>query len=164
MWWRAPSPASERAGAPAATLDQAERVSTCGVSSPNGNSCCCISGSLTVNVQSSGLSLLAPTLTVYDAFQTQIGYVSGAGQYGTSLSLTVNGVEKQRAPASQMIFDIPAIIASLSEGLTLHPGDIIATGTPSGVALGMSPPQWLKPGDVVEAEIAGIGVLRNRVV
>jgi 2-keto-4-pentenoate hydratase/2-oxohepta-3-ene-1,7-dioic acid hydratase in catechol pathway len=62
-----------------------------------------------------------------------------------------------------MLFDCAAIVASLSEGLTIEPGDIIATGAPSGVALGMSPQQWLKDSDVIEAEIAGIGVLRNRV-
>jgi 2-keto-4-pentenoate hydratase/2-oxohepta-3-ene-1,7-dioic acid hydratase in catechol pathway len=80
------------------------------------------------------------------------------------LSLTVNGVEKQRAPASQMIFDVPAIIASLSEGLTLHPGDIIATGTPSGTGFAMEPPERLKDGDVVVASIDRIGDLESRIV
>lgn len=80
------------------------------------------------------------------------------------LSLTVNGQEKQRAPASQMIFDIPAIIASLSEGLTLEPGDIIATGTPSGTGFAMDPPQRLQDGDVVVASIDRIGDLESRIV
>ena len=62
-----------------------------------------------------------------------------------------------------MLFGCADIVASLSEGLTLEPGDIVATGTPSGVALGMSPQAWLKDGDLVEAEIDGIGVLRNRI-
>jgi 2-keto-4-pentenoate hydratase/2-oxohepta-3-ene-1,7-dioic acid hydratase in catechol pathway len=62
-----------------------------------------------------------------------------------------------------MIFKIPELIAVLSRGATLEPGDIIATGTPSGVGLGMQPPQYLKPGDVVEAEIDSIGILRNTV-
>jgi 2-keto-4-pentenoate hydratase/2-oxohepta-3-ene-1,7-dioic acid hydratase in catechol pathway len=75
------------------------------------------------------------------------------------LSLTVNGQERQRAKASMMIFDIPAIIASLSAGLTLEPGDIIATGTPSGVGFAMDPPQGLKDGDVVVASIDRIGEL-----
>jgi len=75
------------------------------------------------------------------------------------LSLTVNGQERQRASASQMIFDIPAIIASLSAGLTLEAGDIIATGTPSGVGFAMDPPQGLKDGDVVIARIDRIGEL-----
>jgi len=75
------------------------------------------------------------------------------------LSLTVNGEERQRATASMMIFDIPAIIASLSAGLTLEPGDIIATGTPSGVGFAMTPPQGLKDGDLVVATIDRIGEL-----
>ena len=75
------------------------------------------------------------------------------------LSLTVNGQERQRSKASMMIFDIPAIIASLSAGLTLEAGDIIATGTPSGVGFAMTPPQGLKDGDVVVARIDRIGEL-----
>jgi 2-keto-4-pentenoate hydratase/2-oxohepta-3-ene-1,7-dioic acid hydratase in catechol pathway len=77
------------------------------------------------------------------------------------LSLTVNGQERQRATASMMIFDIPTIIASLSAGMTLEPGDIIATGTPSGVGYAMTPPQGLKDGDVVAARIDRIGELTS---
>ena len=73
----------------------------------------------------------------------------------------VNGEERQRGMVSQMIFDIPEIIAQLSHGLTLEPGDIIATGTPSGVGYAMDPPRQLVAGDVVESEIAGIGLLRT---
>ncbi len=80
------------------------------------------------------------------------------------LSLSVNGEERQRARVAQMIFDIPTIIASLSAGLTLQPGDIIATGTPAGVGYAMTPPQALKGGDLVVATIDRIGELRNRVV
>jgi 2-keto-4-pentenoate hydratase/2-oxohepta-3-ene-1,7-dioic acid hydratase in catechol pathway len=80
------------------------------------------------------------------------------------VSMTVNGEERQRARVSQMIFDIPTIIASLSAGLTLEPGDVIATGTPSGVGFAMNPPQYLKGGDVMVARIDRIGELRNRVV
>jgi 2-keto-4-pentenoate hydratase/2-oxohepta-3-ene-1,7-dioic acid hydratase in catechol pathway len=80
------------------------------------------------------------------------------------LSLTVNGQERQRARVEQMIFDIPTIIASLSAGLTLLPGDIIATGTPSGVGFAMTPPQFLHDGDEMLARIDRIGELRNRVV
>jgi 2-keto-4-pentenoate hydratase/2-oxohepta-3-ene-1,7-dioic acid hydratase in catechol pathway len=79
------------------------------------------------------------------------------------LSLRVNGKTMQDSSTNDMIFDIPTIIATLSHGMTLEPGDIIATGTPSGVGLGMNPPQYLKPGDVVEAEVEGIGVLRSLV-
>lgn len=81
-----------------------------------------------------------------------------------NLSLRVNGVTKQDANTSNMIFSIPRIIAVLSNGMTLEPGDIIATGTPSGVGFARKPPEFLKPGDVVEAEIQDIGMLRNPVV
>ena len=77
------------------------------------------------------------------------------------LSLTVNGEERQRATTSMMIFDIPTIIASLSAGMTLEPGDVIATGTPSGVGYAMTPPQGLKDGDVVVARIDRIGELES---
>jgi 2-keto-4-pentenoate hydratase/2-oxohepta-3-ene-1,7-dioic acid hydratase in catechol pathway len=80
------------------------------------------------------------------------------------LSLTVNGEERQRATVAQMIFDIPTIIASLSAGLTLQPGDIIATGTPAGVGYAMTPPRALKGGDLVVSRIDRIGELRNRIV
>jgi 2-keto-4-pentenoate hydratase/2-oxohepta-3-ene-1,7-dioic acid hydratase in catechol pathway len=80
------------------------------------------------------------------------------------LSMTVNGEERQRARVAQMIFDIPYIIASLSAGLTLEPGDVIATGTPSGVGFAMNPPQFLRGGDEMVARIDRIGELRNRVV
>lgn len=73
----------------------------------------------------------------------------------------VNGEERQRSTVSQMIFDIPEIIAQLSAGLTLEPGDIIATGTPSGVGYAMDPPHYLTAGDVVECSIPGIGTLRT---
>jgi 2-keto-4-pentenoate hydratase/2-oxohepta-3-ene-1,7-dioic acid hydratase in catechol pathway len=75
----------------------------------------------------------------------------------------VNGVIKQNASTEVMIFHIPDIIAILSHGMTLDAGDIIATGTPSGVGFARKPPEFLKPGDVVEVEIDKIGVLRNRV-
>ena len=73
----------------------------------------------------------------------------------------VNGAEKQNASYKQMYFKIPRIIAELSRGLTLEPGDIIATGTPSGVGFARKPPEFLKAGDVMETEITGVGLLRN---
>ena len=63
-----------------------------------------------------------------------------------------------------MLFDIPAIIETLSRVLTLEPGDIIATGTPAGVGFARTPPEFLRPGDIVESTIELIGTLRNRVV
>ncbi len=80
-----------------------------------------------------------------------------------SIGLTVNGEQRQMGNTSDMIFDIPTLIASLSEGLTLEPGDIIATGTPSGVGYAMDPPRFLKDGDTLVCEISGIGTLRNTV-
>jgi 2-keto-4-pentenoate hydratase/2-oxohepta-3-ene-1,7-dioic acid hydratase in catechol pathway len=62
-----------------------------------------------------------------------------------------------------MIFKIPVLIETLSRGMTLEPGEILSTGTPSGVGMGRNPPEYLKPGDVVECEIEGIGSIRNRV-
>jgi 2-keto-4-pentenoate hydratase/2-oxohepta-3-ene-1,7-dioic acid hydratase in catechol pathway len=79
------------------------------------------------------------------------------------LSLTVNGEQRQSATVSQMIFDIPTIIEQLSAGLTLEPGDIICTGTPSGVGFAMDPPQRLKAGDVMVCTIDRIGALTNRI-
>ena len=81
----------------------------------------------------------------------------------TRVSLRVNGVTKQDASTADMIFPVDTIIEWLSKGLTLEPGDIIATGTPEGVGMGRTPQEWLQDGDVVESEVAGIGVMRNRV-
>ncbi len=77
------------------------------------------------------------------------------------ISLRVNGTEKQRSNTRQQIFPVARLIAEWSAGMTLLPGDILLTGTPSGVGVGRTPPEFLRPGDVVEAEVAGIGVLRN---
>jgi 2-keto-4-pentenoate hydratase/2-oxohepta-3-ene-1,7-dioic acid hydratase in catechol pathway len=76
----------------------------------------------------------------------------------------VNGAVKQDANTSDMIFDIPSMVADITQVLTLEPGDIIATGTPSGVGFARTPPEFLKPGDVMETEIETIGVMRNRIV
>jgi 2-keto-4-pentenoate hydratase/2-oxohepta-3-ene-1,7-dioic acid hydratase in catechol pathway len=75
----------------------------------------------------------------------------------------VNGERRQDSRLALLIFDVPTIIATLSEGITLQPGDIIATGTPAGVGIGFDPPKYLQPGDTVRVEIDGIGVLENRI-
>lgn len=77
--------------------------------------------------------------------------------------LRVNGVIKQEASTSMMIFSIRQIIATLSLGMTLEAGDIISTGTPSGVGFARNPPEFLKAGDIMETEIEGIGTMKNRV-
>ncbi|WP_046862983.1 fumarylacetoacetate hydrolase family protein [Microvirga massiliensis] len=75
----------------------------------------------------------------------------------------VNGELRQEAPLSDLIFDIPTLIETISARITLEPGDLIATGTPAGVGLGFSPPKFLKPDDVVRIEVTGIGALENPV-
>jgi 2-keto-4-pentenoate hydratase/2-oxohepta-3-ene-1,7-dioic acid hydratase in catechol pathway len=79
------------------------------------------------------------------------------------IKFRLNGVEKQHSNTSKMIFNIPRLIAELSKGMTLLPGDVIATGTPEGVGFARTPPEFLKNGDVMEVEIEKIGTLRNTV-
>ena len=81
-----------------------------------------------------------------------------------ALSLKVNGVTKQDSNTRFMLFSVAALIADISAGMTLEAGDIIATGTPSGVGAGRTPQEWLWPGDVVEATVQTIGTLRHPVV
>ncbi|MES2976792.1 MAG: fumarylacetoacetate hydrolase family protein [Pseudomonadota bacterium] len=76
----------------------------------------------------------------------------------------VNGELRQDGQTTDLIFDIPTLIETCSRGITLYPGDVIATGTPAGVGMGLTPPQYLKAGDVVRIEIDGIGVIENRFV
>jgi 2-keto-4-pentenoate hydratase/2-oxohepta-3-ene-1,7-dioic acid hydratase in catechol pathway/imidazolonepropionase-like amidohydrolase/pimeloyl-ACP methyl ester carboxylesterase len=75
----------------------------------------------------------------------------------------VNGELRQKGSSKDLIFSIPKLIATLSLSQTIRPGDVIATGTPAGVGFGLSPPRFLKPGDVVEISISGLGTLRNKV-
>jgi 2,4-didehydro-3-deoxy-L-rhamnonate hydrolase len=77
------------------------------------------------------------------------------------IATRVNGVTKQDSNTKHMVFPVKRIIAEISAGLTLYPGDVIITGTPEGVGMGRTPPEWLRRGDVVELEIERIGVLRN---
>ena len=76
----------------------------------------------------------------------------------------VNGEIKQESNTKFMIFTIPEIVAQISLGMTILPGDIIATGTPSGVGFARQPPEFLQPGDIVECEIQGVGIIRNKVI
>jgi 2-keto-4-pentenoate hydratase/2-oxohepta-3-ene-1,7-dioic acid hydratase in catechol pathway len=82
----------------------------------------------------------------------------------TRVRCWVNGELRQDARTTDLIFDIPTLIETCSRGITLLPGDIIATGTPAGVGMGLNPPRWLQHGDVVRIEIDGLGVLENRFV
>lgn len=81
----------------------------------------------------------------------------------TRIRCWVNGELRQDATTADLIFDIPTLIATISAGITLLPGDIIATGTPAGVGMGFEPPKYLQAGDHVKVEIARIGVLENKV-
>jgi 2-keto-4-pentenoate hydratase/2-oxohepta-3-ene-1,7-dioic acid hydratase in catechol pathway len=80
------------------------------------------------------------------------------------ISLSVNGQRRQHSNTAAMIFDIRRLIEDLSRGMTLEPGDIIATGTPAGVGYAMEPPALLKAGDIVECRVERLGTLTNRVV
>jgi 2-keto-4-pentenoate hydratase/2-oxohepta-3-ene-1,7-dioic acid hydratase in catechol pathway len=75
----------------------------------------------------------------------------------------VNGVTKQDSNTRHMYFRIPRLLAELSAGMTLEPGDILSSGTPAGVGHARNPPEFMKPGDILETEIPGIGLLRNRI-
>ena len=75
----------------------------------------------------------------------------------------VNGEPRQSAPVKDLIFDIAELIATISAGITLQPGDIIATGTPAGVGIGFDPPKFVTSGDVIEIAITGLGRQRNRI-
>lgn len=103
-----------------------------------------------------------------DTFCPMGPVVVTADEYGDpqhkAVKLRVNGIEKQNGTTADMIFPIDQTIEVLSRGCTLEPGDIIATGTPEGVGMGRTPQEWLQVGDLMETEVEGIGILRNRVV
>ena len=80
------------------------------------------------------------------------------------LWLTKNNEEKQRSNTKFLLFDIPSLISDISTGMTVEPGDIIATGTPSGVGAGRDPQEWMWPGDIIEACVEGIGTLRHPII
>jgi 2-keto-4-pentenoate hydratase/2-oxohepta-3-ene-1,7-dioic acid hydratase in catechol pathway len=79
----------------------------------------------------------------------------------TKIQCLINGELRQEANTRDLIFDVPTIIETISAGVTLLPGDVIASGTPAGVGVGFKPPKYLVPGDVARIDIAGIGVLEN---
>jgi 2-keto-4-pentenoate hydratase/2-oxohepta-3-ene-1,7-dioic acid hydratase in catechol pathway len=82
----------------------------------------------------------------------------------TRVRCWVNGELRQDGPTENMIFDIPTLIETISRGITLYPGDIIATGTPAGVGMGLNPPRYIAKGDVIRVEIDGVGQIENRFV
>ena len=86
-----------------------------------------------------------------------------AGGKGLRIQTRLNGETMQDANTATMIFDIPTLIEIITEVMTLHPGDLIVTGTPEGVGFARTPPVWMKPGDVCEIVLEGVGVLRNTI-
>jgi 2-keto-4-pentenoate hydratase/2-oxohepta-3-ene-1,7-dioic acid hydratase in catechol pathway len=84
--------------------------------------------------------------------------------HAKDIALRLNGVVKQQGNTRDMIFRIDVLIESLSHGLTLEPGDIIATGTPEGCGFARTPPEFMQAGDVMETDVEGIGTMRNRIV
>ncbi len=113
----------------------------------------------------------SPTFTMGKSFDTHgpIGpWIVTADEvpdpHALALRCLVNGEVRQSSETSQMIFNVWRQIAYLSTAFTLEPGDLIATGTPEGVGVGMDPPRFLQPGDVVRCEIDGVGAIENKVV
>lgn len=101
-----------------------------------------------------GFCPMGPVATTADAFDLE----------EARIRCWVNGELRQEAAMKQLIFDVPTLIETISQGITLKPGDVIATGTPAGVGIGFDPPRYLQPGDAVRIEIEGIGELENPVV
>jgi 2-keto-4-pentenoate hydratase/2-oxohepta-3-ene-1,7-dioic acid hydratase in catechol pathway len=106
--------------------------------------------------------------TVSIAGERRVGRVTGDGRslapFDLPLAEAQDGVLALVRRDGRSLLDIPTIIEKLSAGVTLQPGDVIATGTPAGVGIGFSPARYLKNGDVVRIEIGGIGVLENEIV
>jgi 2-keto-4-pentenoate hydratase/2-oxohepta-3-ene-1,7-dioic acid hydratase in catechol pathway len=103
----------------------------------------------------------------FDTFCPMGPWIATADEFDgtkTRVRCWVNGELRQDGPTENMIFDIPTLIETISRGITLYPGDVIATGTPAGVGMGMKPPRYLKAGDVVRVEIDGLGVIENKFV
>jgi 2-keto-4-pentenoate hydratase/2-oxohepta-3-ene-1,7-dioic acid hydratase in catechol pathway len=102
-----------------------------------------------------------------DTFCPMGPYIVTADEVGDPATLNVrcwiNGELRQDANTSDLIFDIPTIIETISLGMTLEPGDVIATGTPAGVGIGFNPPKFLKPGDEMKISIDRLGTLINRI-
>jgi 2-keto-4-pentenoate hydratase/2-oxohepta-3-ene-1,7-dioic acid hydratase in catechol pathway len=112
----------------------------------------------------------SPTFTMGKSFDTHgpIGpWIVTADEiadpHALKLRCLVNGEIRQDSDTSELIYDVWQQIAYLSTAFTLEPGDLLATGTPHGVGVGMQPPQFLKPGDVVRCEVEGVGAIENRV-
>lgn len=131
-----------------------------------------IAGYLVVNdVSVRDWQLRTQTLTMGKSFDTHgptgpwlVTADEVGDPHGRRLRTWVNGELRQDATTDQMLFDCWEMVEHLTTAFTLEPGDVVSTGTPAGVGLGMSPPTWLAPGDTVRVEIEGLGTLENPVV
>jgi 2-keto-4-pentenoate hydratase/2-oxohepta-3-ene-1,7-dioic acid hydratase in catechol pathway len=111
-------------------------------------------GQLVKGKSHDGFAPLGPLLVTPDEFSPA----------NVALELRVNGELMQDGSTSDLIFDVPTLVSYISEFMTLLPGDVISTGTPAGVGMGRTPPKFLKPGDVVDYQGAGLGAARQRIV
>lgn len=107
----------------------------------------------TIGKNFDGTGILGPEIVTPDELP--------AGGAGLRIQTRINGETLQDGNTRDMIFDVAATIASLSETMTLDPGDVIATGTPAGVGAARKPPRWLRAGDICEVEIEGLGIQRT---
>ena len=106
----------------------------------------------------------APPCLAFDAHTRAPKIKLPPGATGLKIQTRLNGVVVQDASTASLIFDVATLVSQLSEAVNLQPGDVIVTGTPSGVGLARKPPLWMKHGDVCEVEIEGIGILRSPIV
>ena len=107
--------------------------------------------------------LMGKTFDTFAPMGPWIVVASDIDYNNLNLTTRVNGVVKQQINTSKMYFKVPRLVAELSLGLILEPGDINATGTPVGIGAARTPPEFLKPGDILETEIDQIGTIRNTI-
>ncbi len=108
--------------------------------------------------------LIGKSLDTFGPFGPWLVTADEVDAANLDIECRVNGQLRQRANTRDLIFDVPHLIETISSGVTLYPGDVIATGTPAGVGIGFTPPKYLVPGDTIEIEITGLGRLVNTIV
>lgn len=114
--------------------------------------------------RNNGQFLLGKSMDTFCPLGPAIVTKSKIDPNNSSIRCWVNGVLKQQGNTSELIFKIDFLVAYLSQIMTLYPGDVILTGTPAGVGMHRNPPEFLKPGDILESEIEGIGRLKNAII
>lgn len=116
-------------------------------------------GQWTKGKSADGFAPLGPDLVTRDEHADFFARFAAA-----SIWLNVNGEPRQKSSTGEMIFDVPTLVSYVSQFMTLLPGDVLSTGTPAGVGMGRKPPLYLRPGDLVEYGIDGLGSARHRIV